>query len=221
MYRLGLANIQGTLGLSRNIRDGNKWLKRSADASTSDYPHALHELGLLHEKGLDNIIFKDATYSVQLYTRASELGYAPSAYRLGECFEFGYLKCEKDMTSSIFYYTIAARQGNPEACFALSACYLAGDEEKKIKPSEEKALYWASVAVEKGSVKAQFALGYFAEVGIGRPVHMGEAAEWYQKAASQGDPKAKQRLSNLKSIPPLPPLPSTSNSLAVAAGEAR
>lgn len=194
MFRLGLADINGDLGLQRNIRDGNKWLKRSAVAATPEYPHALHELGLLHEKGLSDIIFKDVQYSVQLYTQASELGYAPSAYRLGESFEYGYLGCTIDATSSIFYYTIAARQGDPEASFALSAWYLVGDD-KNIKPSEEKAFHWATIAAEKGSSKAEFALGYFAEVGIGRSKDHVIANEWYQKAAKQGNEQAKKKLS--------------------------
>ncbi|KAI7893765.1 uncharacterized protein EV154DRAFT_500730 [Mucor mucedo] len=193
MYRLGLADINGDLGLQRNIRDGNKWLKRSAVAATPEYPHALHELGLLHEKGLSDIIFKDVSYSIQLYRQAADLGYAPSAYRLGESFEYGYLGCKIDATNSIYYYTIAARQGDGEACFALSAWYLVGDD-KKIKPNEEKALYYATVAAEKGSLQAAFALGYFAEVGIAQAQNLVLAKEWYQKAANGGNEQAKKKL---------------------------
>lgn len=196
MYRLGLADIHGDLGLQRNIRDGNKWLKRSAVAATPEYPHALHELGLLHEKGLSDIIFKDVSYSVQLYTQAAELDYAPSAYRLGESFEYGHLGCTIDATSSIFYYTIAARQGDREAAFALSAWYLVGDDQN-IQPSEEKALYYATQAAEKGSSQAEFALGYYAETGIGQDKDMVVAKEWYEKAAKQGNEQAKKKLISL------------------------
>ncbi|KAI9263597.1 hypothetical protein EDC94DRAFT_634704 [Helicostylum pulchrum] len=192
MYRLGLADIHGSLGLQRNIRDGNKWLKRSAVAATPEYPHALHELGLLHERGLSDIIFKDVRYSVQLYAQASDLGYAPSAYRLGECFEYSYLGCQKDACTSIYYYTIAARQGNADACFALSAWYLGEGED-----SQEKAFYWARVAAQKGLAKAQFAMGYFAEVGIGRSQNIKDAMAWYQKAAAQGDLQAQKRIAAL------------------------
>ncbi|KAI8087351.1 hypothetical protein BDF21DRAFT_335057 [Thamnidium elegans] len=212
MYRLGLADIHGSLGLQRNIRDGNKWLKRSAVAATPEYPHALHELGLLHERGLSDIIFKDVSYSVQLYAQAADLGYAPSAYRLGECFEYSYLGCKKDAFTSIYYYTIAARQGSAEACFALSAWYLGDD----IQPNEEKALYWAKVAAQKGLAKAQFAMGYFAEVGIGRPQDHDEAKGWYQKAASQGDLQAQKRLCSSSSLTHRVSIPST-----IAVGEAR
>lgn len=191
MYRLGLADIHGSLGLQRNIRDGNKWLKRSAVAATREYPHALHELGLLHERGLSDIIFRDVAYSVQLYAQASDLGYAPSAYRLGECFEYSYLGCKKDACTSIYYYTIAARQGSVDACFALSAWYLGADD---VQPDEEKAFYWARLAAQKGLAKAQFAMGYFADVGIGRSKDHKDAIAWYQKAASQGDLQAQKRL---------------------------
>ncbi|KAG1462568.1 hypothetical protein G6F56_005490 [Rhizopus delemar] len=192
MYRLGLAEINGELDLKRNVRNGNKWLKRSANAATYDYPHALHELGLLHEKGLDDIIFKDAQYSVQLYARASELSYAPSAYRLGQCFEFGYLGCPKNAVNSVYYYTIAAKRGHPEACFALSAWYLVGSENVEI--SEEKSLMWAKTAASKGVSKAEFALGYFSEQGIGKEKDMGEAQAWYKRAAEHGNKKAIEKL---------------------------
>jgi TPR repeat protein len=215
MYRLGLAEIHGSLGMPRNVRDGNKWLKRSAEAATTQYPHALHELGLLHEKGLDGIIFKDLSYSVQLYAHAAELGYAPSASRLGEAYEFGYLNCNRDAAASIYYYTIAASQGIPEACFALSAWYISGEKEV-FEPSEEKAYYWANMAAKMGYAKGQFALGYFIESGLGCSKDESTAMGWYKKAAEQGDQQAIQRLQTGKHVRPKknsqksrPPVPTT------------
>ncbi|KAI9252447.1 hypothetical protein BY458DRAFT_420647, partial [Sporodiniella umbellata] len=192
MYRLGLAEIHGELDFKRNVRNGNKWLKRSANAATVDYPHAIHELGLTHEKGLSDVIFKDTQYSVQLYTKAAELSYAPSAYRLGQCFEYGYLNCPKNAVCSVYYYTIAGRQGHSEACFALSAWYLAGGDNLEV--SEEKALMWASLAAEKGFDKAEYALGYFSEEGIGKKKDRNEARMWYEKAAEHGNKKAIEKL---------------------------
>ncbi|KAI8078024.1 uncharacterized protein B0P05DRAFT_511039 [Gilbertella persicaria] len=200
MYRLGIAAIHGDLGLQRNVREGNKWLKRSAESATPEYPHALHEFGLLHEKGLDGIIFKDHTYSVKLYKRAAELGYSPSAYRLGQCYEYGYLGCQKSVATSISYYHIAASQGHPEACLILSAWYLAGDP-PQLAPSEDKAFYWAKIAAEKGLPKAEFALGYYAQAGIGRPQDPQEAIAWYQKAAEHGHKEAQKRLEDLNKAP--------------------
>jgi len=103
-YRLGIAELNGELGLSKRPREGVKWLKRSAEHATAEFPHALHELALLHEKGLDNAVFTDYEYAAELLAQASELGYAPSAYRLGECYEYGKMGCPQDPALSIHYY---------------------------------------------------------------------------------------------------------------------
>lgn len=193
MYRLGVADVNGELGLSKNPRDGVKWLKRSAEAATNEYPHAIHELALLHERGIPNVVFVDLSYAVSLYVQAAELGYAPSAFRLGECYEYGKLECNPDPAMSIHFYTIAAQQGHREACFALTAWYLVGSPQV-LPQSDEDAYLWARRAAEKELPKAEYAVGYFTEVGIGIAKNPAEAMEWYKKAAEHGDKRAIQRL---------------------------
>lgn len=104
MYRLGIAELNGELGLSKRPKEGVKWLKRSAEHATAEFPHALHELALLHERGIDNVLFVDHDYSIELLAQSAELGYAPSAYRLGECYEYGKMGCPQDAALSIHYY---------------------------------------------------------------------------------------------------------------------
>lgn len=104
MYRLGVAELNGELGLSKSPKEGVKWLKRSAEHATAEFPHALHELALLHERGIENVVFVDYEYSAELLAQAAELGYAPSAYRLGECYEYGKMGCPQDPALSIHYY---------------------------------------------------------------------------------------------------------------------
>ncbi|KAI8642953.1 hypothetical protein BD408DRAFT_415610 [Parasitella parasitica] len=193
MYRLGVADVNGELGISKNPRDGVKWLKRSAEAATSEYPHAIHELALLHERGIPNVVFVDLAYAVSLYVQAAELGYAPSAFRLGECYEYGKLECSPDPAMSIHFYTIAAQQGHREACFALTAWYLVGSPQV-LPQSDEDAYLWAKRAALKELPKAEYAVGYFTEVGIGITKNPTEAMEWYKKAAEHGDKRAIQRL---------------------------
>lgn len=197
MFRLGVAEVNGELGISKNPRDGVKWLKRASEAATPEYPHALHELAALHEKGIDNVVFVDYEYAVSLYAHAADLGYAPSAFRLGECYEYGKLNCVQEPALSIHYYTIAAQQGHREACFALTAWYLVGSPEI-LPQSDEQAYVWAKRAAEKGLPKAEYAVGYFTEVGIGAPKDSGEAMEWYRLAAEHGDKRAQQRLHGSK-----------------------
>lgn len=45
-----------------------------------------------------------------------------------------------------------------------------------------------------GFVKAQYAVGYFTEMGIGCRRDILEANVWYVRAADAGDERAKQRL---------------------------
>ena len=104
MYRLGIAELNGELGLSRSPKEGVKWLKRSAEHATAEFPHALHELALLHDRGIENVVFVDYEYAAELLAQAAELGYAPSAYRLGECYEYGKMGCPQDPALSIHYY---------------------------------------------------------------------------------------------------------------------
>ncbi|KAI7865092.1 hypothetical protein BDF14DRAFT_1952448 [Spinellus fusiger] len=180
MYRLGLVEMKGELGMTRNPRDGVKWLKRSAEAATTEFPHALYELALLHEKGVPNIAFVDPVYAVSLYQQAADLGHLPSIHRLGVCYEHGRLGCQQNSALSIHYYTTAAQQGYAEACFALTAWYLIGCP-GILPPSDRDAYMWALSAAEKELPKAEY-------------TDANEATKWYTLAASHGDPRAYKKL---------------------------
>lgn len=49
-----------------------------------------------------------------------------------------------------------------------------------------------------GYVKAQYAVGYFTEMGIGCRRDILEANVWYVKAADAGDERAKQRIAAIR-----------------------
>ncbi|KAG0252387.1 hypothetical protein BG011_007003, partial [Mortierella polycephala] len=193
MWRLGVVTLYGELGVAASPRDGVKWLKRSSQAATPEFPFALYELAQLHERGIENIVFVDPEYSVSLYSQAAELGHAASAFRLGECWEYGKLGCKQDPRLSIHYYTLAAQQEHPEACFALAAWYLVGSQ-GVLPQSDAEAYIWAKRAADKDLPKALYAMGYFTEVGIGPRKDMDEAIEWYKKASLAGDKRATERL---------------------------
>ncbi|KAH7338855.1 hypothetical protein B0J17DRAFT_571175 [Rhizoctonia solani] len=193
LYRLGIAELNGELGLSKRPKEGVKWLKRSAEHATAEFPHALHELALLHERGVDNVLFVDYEYAAELLAQASELGYAPSAYRLGECYEYGKMGCPQDAALSIHYYNIAAQQDHRDACFALTAWYLVGSP-GVLPQSDTEAYLWAKKAAEQGLAKAMYAVGYFSEVGVGTVQALPDAMHWYKRAAEAGDKRAIQRL---------------------------
>lgn len=197
MYRLATAELNGELGLKKNAKEGVKWLKRSAEAATPEFPHALHELALLHERGIDNVLFVDPEYSCELLAQAGEMGYAPSAYKLGVNYEYGRMGCPQDGGLSIHMYNIAAQQNHKEACFALTAWYLVGAP-GILPQSDTEAYLWAKKAAEQGLAKAEYAVGYFTEMGIGTTKDLGEARAWYKRAADHGDKRANQRIAALQ-----------------------
>ncbi|GAA5996354.1 hypothetical protein JCM5350_006830 [Sporobolomyces pararoseus] len=220
MHRLGLAEINGELGLTKRPKDGVQWLKRAAELADQvdpPQPQSLHELAILHEKGIDNVIFQDEEYAAELLARASELQYAPSAYKLGECYEYGKMGCPQDAALSIHYYNIAAQQNHPAACFALTAWYLVGSP-GILPQSDTEAYLWAKKSAEMGFPKAEYACGYFTESGIGTYQDSREALEWFRKAASHGDKRALDRLRSAgQPLPPqVPTLRSTPSSNALS-----
>lgn len=197
MYKLGMILLNGTLGEARNPREAIGWLKRAGEQADTENPHALHELGLLFENPTGQIVPFDPVYARNLFTQAAHLGYTQSQFRLGQCFEYGALTCPVDPRRSIAWYTKAAEKGDPEAELALSGWYLTGSE-GVLKQSDSEAYLWARRAANKGLAKAEYAVGYYAEVGIGIKQDVEFAKRWYMRAAAQGNKRAMNRLTEMK-----------------------
>ncbi|CAK5279516.1 unnamed protein product [Mycena citricolor] len=195
MYKLGMILLHGALGEPKNPREAINWLRRAAEQADEENPHALHELALLHETG--EVVPQDHVASKNLFTRAAHLGYAPSQFKLGQCYEYGSLTCLMDPRRSIAWYTKAAEKGDPEAELALSGWYLTGSE-NVLKQSDSEAYLWARRAANKGLSKAEYAVGYYAEVGIGIKQDVEFAKRWYMRAAAQGNKRAMNRLTEMK-----------------------
>jgi TPR repeat protein len=66
---------------------------------------------ILHEGEGNDVIIPDIDYARDLFTKAGELGYAPSQFRLGCAFEYGQLGCPVDPRRSIAWYSKAAMKG--------------------------------------------------------------------------------------------------------------
>ncbi|KAJ7490026.1 hypothetical protein B0H11DRAFT_1719561 [Mycena galericulata] len=195
MYKLGMILLHGSLGEQKNPREAINWLRRAAEQADEENPHALHELGLLHEVG--EHVPQDPLASKNLFTRAAHLGYTQSQFKLGQCYEYGALTCPMDPRRSIAWYTKAAEQGDSEAELALSGWYLTGSE-NVLKQSDSEAYLWARRAANKGLSKAEYAVGYYAEVGIGIKQDIEFAKRWYMRAAAQGNKRAMNRLTEMK-----------------------
>ncbi|EGG02986.1 uncharacterized protein MELLADRAFT_78701 [Melampsora larici-populina 98AG31] len=228
MYKLGMILLNGLLGQQRNPQEALLWLKRAAQQADEDNPHALHELAQIYEKPpivsaptpapnaastasrkdptpvapnapVVYLLQRDEAYARELYTQASQLGYPPSQNRLGACYEYGALTCPVDPRRSIGWYTKAAAKGDAESELALSGWYLTGSE-GVLKQSDSEAYLWARRAANKGLPKAEYAVGYYSEVGIGVKQNIDEAKRWYMRAATNNNKRAMQRLTELKKL---------------------
>ncbi|KAJ5844946.1 hypothetical protein N7534_008615 [Penicillium rubens] len=197
MMRMANACIAGDMGLGKRYREGVKWMKRATESADTQYNSGPYELGVMHERGFGDDVFPDATYAAQLFTKSAELGHVEACYRLGDAYEHGKLNCPRDPALSIHFYTSAAQNGHPVAMMALCAWYLVGAE-PVLEKDENEAYEWAFRAANLGLVKAQYAVGYFTEMGIGCRRDPLESNVWYVKAADQGDERAKHRIATIR-----------------------
>lgn len=185
MYKMGMINLKGLLGQTRNPREGVSWLKRAAERADEENPHALHELALMYlSAGGNDIIVRDEGYASQLFHQAAELGYKFSQFQLGNAYEYGLLGCPIDNRVSIIWYTRAAAQGEHQSELSLSGWYLTGSE-GILQQNDTEAYLWARKAATSGLAKAEYAMGYFTEVGIGCNANLEDAKRWYWRAAGK------------------------------------
>ncbi|TKA21914.1 hypothetical protein B0A50_08562 [Salinomyces thailandicus] len=206
--RFALACLNCTMGLPRTkdtLREGARWLRRATETADSTYNSAPYELALLHlppddpnsTNTKDPDIIPDPAYAARLLTHSASLGHAPAAFLLGEAYEKGLYKCPVDVGLSVHFYGQAAEAGIGDAMMALCARFLVGggDAAPWLARDEGEAFGWAREAVQAtGSAKAEYAVAYFTEMGIGTTRDPLEANVWYVRAAEHGSKQAAARL---------------------------
>ncbi|ANB15568.1 Skt5p [Sugiyamaella lignohabitans] len=201
MLRLGMACFYGRMGMSNTPQvkqEGIKWLKLAANEANEIFPQAPYELAKIVEVGYSDIVIPDQHWAVQLYVKSSELNYIPASRVLGKAYELALLGCPRDAALSIHYYTLGAIKGDPESMYSMCAWYMMGAE-PILQKNEEEAYEWALRAANAGHPKAQFAIGYFLEHGVGVERDILQSSFWYHKAAEAGNEHAISRLAKEKS----------------------
>jgi len=103
---------------------------------------------------------------------------------------------------SVRWYSAASESGESEADMALSKWFLCGSggaalssssssstsalaeggasDQGGFEKDESLALLFAEKAARKGLASAEFAMGYYAEVGVGQTRDLGKARGWYE-----------------------------------------
>lgn len=128
--------------------------------------------------------------------KAAYLGFAKAQSKMGLAYELCQLGCEFDPALSLHYSALAAKQGDPEAEMSISKWFLCGFEGLFDK-NEELAFTHAQRAAQSGLATAEFAMGYFHEIGLYVPMNLKESRSWYEKAADHGNKDAAGRLGEI------------------------
>ncbi len=128
--------------------------------------------------------------------KAAYLGFAKAQTKMGAAYELCQLGCDFDPALSLHYNSLAAKQGESEADMAISKWFLCGYE-GVFEKNEELAFTYAQRAAQSGLPTAEFALGYFYEIGIYVPSDLKQSRSWYEKAAEHGNKDATGRIDGI------------------------
>lgn len=214
IYRLGMANLMGQLGLPAQHEVAIPLLHRAATLATVQVPQPAYVFGLIllgefthvtvHQQLFAPVIPPHSTIQQEArlhLERAAYLHFAPAQYKLGHAYEFAIPPFPFDPLLSVQYYSLASQQSEVEADMALSKWFLCGAEGAFDK-DENLAYTFAEKAARKGLPSAEFAMGYYKEVGVGGAKDVDAAMRWYKLASDHGNADAVERLVALEQPAP-------------------
>ncbi|KAK8254587.1 hypothetical protein HDK77DRAFT_5213 [Phyllosticta capitalensis] len=202
-YRLGMMTLLGQNGQPQDFARGIQLIRHAADTADENAPQGAYVLGMLQARELPQIdvpeiyLPYDERAAKLNIEKAAFLGFAKAQLKMGSAYELCTLGCDFNPALSLHYNALAARQGEPEADMAISKWFLCGYE-GVFQKNEELAYVYAERAAASGLATAEFALGYFFEIGVHVPVNMDKAMEWYDRAAKKGNKDAISRLENIQ-----------------------
>jgi TPR repeat protein len=204
-YRLGMMTLLGQHGQPQDFARGIQLIKQAAATADENAPQGAYVLGMLQARELPQINVPEAFLPYdekgarQNIEKAAYLGFAKAQLKMGSAYELCSLGCEFQPTLSLHYNALASRQGEPEADMAISKWFLCGHEGEFSK-NEELAFQYAQRAAAAGLATAEFAMGYFNEIGMYTPVSLEKALEWYEKAEKNGNKDASARIESISKL---------------------
>jgi TPR repeat protein len=204
-YRLGMMTLLGQHGQPQDFARGVQLIRQAASTADENAPQGAYVLGMLQARELPQInvpeVFLpyDEKGARQNIEKAAYLGFAKAQLKMGSAYELCSLGCEFNPTLSLHYNALASRQGEPEADMAISKWFLCGHE-GEFNKNEELAYQYAQRAAAAGLATAEFAMGYFNEIGMYTPVNLEKALEWYEKASKNGNKDASARIESISKL---------------------
>lgn len=202
LYRLGMMTLRGQHGQQKDYNRGIDLIRRSADSADENAPQGAYVYGMLLANELpqiqipDDILPMDEHKARHYIENAAFLRFSKAELKMASCYELAALGCAFDPALSLHYNRLASRQGESEADMAISKWFLVGHD--RLFPKNEELSYtYANRAAFAGLSTAEFAMGYFNELGIYVPKNLDIAVDWYKKAATNGNPDASGRIEGI------------------------
>ncbi|KAL9100933.1 MAG: hypothetical protein Q9163_003748 [Psora crenata] len=201
-YRLGMMTLLGQHGQPQDFEKGVRMISYAADSADENAPQGAYVFGMLQARELTQVTVPEqylalnisgARFSIE---KAAYLGFSKAQAKMGTAYELCQLGCDFNAALSLHYNALAAKQGEPEAEMSVSKWFLCGYD-GLIEKSEELAFVYAQRAAQSGLHTAEFAMGYFYEVGIHVQTDLKMSRSWYQKAADHGNGDALARIDGI------------------------
>lgn len=202
-YRLGMMTLLGQHGMPQDYQHGVDLVRFAADTADENAPQGAYVYGMLLARELPNISIPEQFLDYDLndaklfIEKAAYLGFAKAQLKMGQAYELCQLGCDFEPALSLHYNALAARQGDAEAEMAISKWFLCGYEGIFDK-NEELAFMYAKRAAATKLPTAEFAMGYFYEIGMYVPVDLRESERWYQMASEHGNKDALGRIDSIR-----------------------
>lgn len=201
-YRLGMMILLGQHGQEQDFERGLHHVEFAADTADDNAPQGAYVYGMLQARELPQVNIPERFLPLDLNVarisieKAAFLGFAKAQVKMGTAYELCQLGCDFNPALSLHYNALAARQGEAEAEMAISKWFLCG-QEGVFEKNEEMAFLYAQRAAQNGLPTAEFAMGYFYEIGIYTQPDIKEARVWYAKAAANGNKDAAGRIDGI------------------------
>ena len=135
---------------------------------------------------------QDYPLALRMLTELAELGVPEAQARLGSMYYRG-TGVPEDIAKAVYWYRLAADQGNRGAQFRLGYLHYYG---RGVPKDYAESVRWYRLAAEQGHAVAQVNLGHKYLRGQGVPKDFSEAIRWYRLAADQGNASAQYYLAN-------------------------
>lgn len=125
------------------------------------------------------------------FKELADKGDAEAECNFGKCHYLGQ-GTTQNYYVALTWFRKSAEKNWPEAQYYIGRCYYYGQGFPK--PDFQQAALWLEKAAKQGYADAQYQLGICYEKGQGVKQDLKIAYQWYEKAAANGNNKAKQKI---------------------------